>query len=144
MFGVAQNDAQLAAIVGHEINLQTEHAQKRISAQIAKDAGIRIVAFFLNVGGVEYGREIAAALGVGVDVGLLLPYSRNQEIEADALGLRTMASAGYDPQAAVALWEAMQAASQGRPPEFLATHPTPQSRIREIEQILTTPIGQDS
>ena len=139
MFDVAQNEAQLAAIVGHEIgHLSAEHAQKRMSAQIARNAGVRIVAFFLNIGGIEYGTEIAAALGLGVDVGLLLPYSRDQELEADALGLDTMAVAGFDPQQAVTLWQRMQQANQNRPPAFLATHPTPASRIREIEELLET------
>ena len=139
MFELVQNEAQLAAIVGHEIgHLEAEHAQKRISAQIARNAGIRIVSFFLNIGGVEYGAEIAAALGLGVDVGLLLPYSRDQEIEADALGLDTMASAGFNPEEAVILWQRMQTAQGNRPPAFLATHPTPASRIREIEEILET------
>lgn len=138
MFEVVRTEDQLAAIVGHEIgHLSAEHAQKRMSAQIAKNAGLRIVAFFLNLGDVQYAGEIAAALGLGVEVGLLLPYSRDQELEADALGLRTMSRAGFDPRQAVTLWERMQAASKNRPPAFLATHPTPASRIREIEQILT-------
>ncbi len=139
MFDVAASEDQLAAIIGHEIgHLSAEHAQKRMSAQIAKNAGLRIVAFFLDLGDVQYADEIAAALGLGVEVGLLLPYSREQEIEADALGLRTMDRAGYDPRQAVTLWERMQAVSGPRQPAFLATHPTPRSRIREIEQILTT------
>lgn len=139
MFDVVQNEAQLAAIVGHEIgHLEAEHAQKRMSAQIARNAGVRIVSFFLNIGGVEYGAEIAAALGLGLDYGLLLPYSRDHEIEADALGLSTMADAGFNPREAVTLWQRMQAAQGDRPPAFLATHPTPTSRIREIEAILET------
>jgi predicted Zn-dependent protease len=139
MFDVAQTEDQLAAIVGHEIgHLSAEHAQKRMSAQIAKNAGLRIVAFFLDFGDVQYAREIAAALGLGVEVGLLLPYSRDQELEADEMGLRTMHRAGFDARQAITLWQRMQAASGNRQPAFLATHPTPASRIREIEQILTT------
>ena len=139
MFEVFQNDDQLAAIVGHEIgHLGAEHAQKRMSAQVAKNAGIRILAWVLNVGGVEYGNEIAAALGIGVEFGLLLPYNRDQELEADRLGLRTMAEAQYDPREAIALWQRMQAVSGNRGPEFLATHPTPDSRITQIEEILET------
>ncbi len=141
MFEIAQNEDQLAAIVGHEIgHLSAEHAQQRMSAQIAKNAGIRLVAFFLNLGEIEFAEEIAAAMGLGVEVGLLLPFSREQELEADAMGLRTMARAGFDARQAVTLWERMQAASRDRPPAFLATHPTPQSRIREIEEILVTSV----
>ncbi len=139
MFEVADTDDRLAAIVGHEIgHLSAEHAQERMSAEVARNAGLRIVAFFLNLGDIEFADEIAAAMGLGVEVGLMLPFSREQELEADELGLRRMADAGYDARQAVTLWERMQAASQGRAPAFLATHPTPQSRIREIEGILAT------
>lgn len=139
MFDVFGNEDQLAAIVGHEIgHLDAEHAQKRMSAQVAKSAGLRILAWVLNMGDVQYANEIAAALGLGVEVGLLLPYSRDQELEADRLGLETMALAEYDPRQAVDLWQRMQAAQGDRGPEFLATHPTPRSRIREIEEILET------
>ncbi|MBJ3761374.1 M48 family metallopeptidase [Maribius pontilimi] len=139
MFDVFANEDQLAAIVGHEIgHLGAEHAQKRMSAQVAKNAGIRLLAWILNVGDVQYANEIAAALGLGVEVGLLLPYSRDQELEADALGLQTMAAANYDPREAVSLWQRMQAAQGARGPEFLATHPAPDSRIRQIEDILQT------
>ncbi|QFU09840.1 TPR repeat-containing protein YfgC precursor [Rhodobacteraceae bacterium THAF1] len=137
MFDVIGSEDQLAAIVGHEIgHLQAEHPQERMSAQVATDTGISIVAFFLNLGGIEYSREIAAALGMGVQYGLLMPFNREQELEADALGLRLMDSAAYNPRQAVDLWQRMEAAGGARTPEFLATHPAPQNRIREIEAIL--------
>lgn len=139
MFSVMENEDQLAAIVGHEIgHLGAEHAQRRMSAQVAKNAGLRIVAWFLNMGEVQFAEEIAAALGLGVEVGLLLPYSRDQELEADRLGLVAMNEAGFDPREAVDLWQNMQAAGGDRGPAFLATHPTPTSRIAEIEGILET------
>lgn len=139
MFAVADSEAQLAAVIGHEIgHLDAEHAQKRMSAQVAKGIGMRLVAFFLDIGDVQYAREIAAVLGLGVEVGLLLPYNREQELEADALGLVTMDAAGFDPREAIALWQNMAQASGGRGPAFLATHPTPQSRIAEIEAMLRT------
>ncbi|WOI55484.1 M48 family metallopeptidase [Palleronia sp. LCG004] len=139
MFEVFANEDQLAAIVGHEIgHLGAEHAQARMSAQVAKNAGMRVVAWLLNMGDVQYAAEIAAALGLGVEVGLLLPYSRDQELEADRLGLETMQMARYDPREAVELWQRMQRAQGNRGPEFLATHPTPDSRIRQIEGILQT------
>ena len=139
MFEVVGSEDQLAAIVGHEIgHLEAQHPQERMSAQMATDTGLSILAFFLNLGGIEYSREIAAALGLGVQYGLLLPFNRDQELEADALGLRLMDSASYDPREAVDLWRRMEAAGGSRGPEFLATHPAPQSRIREIEEILTT------
>jgi predicted Zn-dependent protease len=90
----------------------------------------------LTLSEVEYAEEIGAALGLGVQYGLLLPYSRKQELEADRLGVELMHSAGFDARAAVTLWQAMDAANRGRPPEVLATHPAPRSRIREIEEML--------
>src|SRR5918998_1611597 len=79
MFRVAENDDQLAAVVGHEIgHLQAEHGRERMNAQVAKSWGLQIIALLLNLSGVNYGPEIAAALGLGVEYGLVLPYSRRQ------------------------------------------------------------------
>ncbi len=137
LFGVAANEAQLATIVGHEIgHLQAEHAQERMTAEITKQFGLRLIALLLEIGDVEYAAGIAAALGVGVQYGLVLPYSRSQELEADRLGLSTMAAAGFEAREAVALWRRMEQAGGPRPPEFLATHPAPQSRIEAIEAML--------
>lgn len=137
MFEVTQNADQMAAIVGHEIgHLEADHGHKRVNAQVAKQYSIRALAWLLNVGEVEYADEIAAALGIGVEVGLLLPYSRDQELEADRLGLILMDSAGFDPREAVPLWQRMEAAASRRAPEFLATHPAPASRIEAIEAML--------
>jgi predicted Zn-dependent protease len=97
---------------------------------------MRIVAFLLDIGDVRFAAEIAAALGLGVEFGLVLPYSRRQEIEADEIGLRIMAAAEYPPDEAVALWQRMDAAMGARSPGFLATHPAPESRIEAIEAIL--------
>ncbi len=77
-------------------------------------------------------------MALGANVGVLLPYSRKQESEADEVGLILMAKAGYDPQAAVGFWQRMVEGSKGKakPPEFLSTHPTDQRRINEIEQLI--------
>ncbi len=137
MFAVTANRDQLAAIVGHEIgHLQAEHGQERMSAQVAQGWFMRLVSLVLNLGDVQYAAEIAAALGLGMQYGLLMPYSRRQELEADRLGLFAMADAGYRPEEAVQLWRRMETATRGGPPEFLATHPAPASRIQEIEELL--------
>ncbi len=137
MLGLVSNADQLAAIVGHEIgHLAANHAQERMSAQVATDAGLRIIAQLLNLGDVEYAAEIAAALGIGAQVGLLLPYSRAHELEADAYGLKTMTSAGYAPREALELWRLMKDAAPRRGPSFLATHPAPADRIEAMEEIL--------
>jgi predicted Zn-dependent protease len=137
MFAVAGGPDELAAVVGHEIgHLEAEHAQARISAELVKSLGLRLVAFLLNQGDVQFANEIAAALGLGAEYGLVLPYSRRQELEADARGLELMAAAGYDPAAAVDLWRRMEEAGAGRLPGFLSTHPTPDARIEAIEAML--------
>lgn len=137
MFQVIGSADQLAAIVGHEIgHLQAEHGKERMNAQVAKEFGMRLISLLLQLGDVEYAVEIAAALGIGVEYGLVLPYSRNQELEADRLGLVTMAQAGFEPAEAVELWRRMEAAGGSRVPDFLATHPAPQARIRAIEEML--------
>lgn len=134
MFEVAETEDMLAAIVGHEIgHLAAEHSKERIEAQVATNAGLRLIAWFLNAGEVEYADEIAAALGLGVQVGLLLPYNRDQELEADEIGLETMAAAAFDPRQAVTLWRRMEEVAGRRGPEFLATHPAPRSRIQAIK-----------
>lgn len=137
MFRVVANEDQLAAIVGHEIgHLEAEHSQERMNAQLSADWGLSIVSYLLRLGGVEYAAEVAAALGLGVEYGLVLPYSRQHELEADKLGLVTMAAAGFAPEQAVDLWRRMEIAAGDRPPEFLATHPAPASRIEAIEEML--------
>lgn len=142
MFRVVDSADQLAAVVGHEIgHLQADHAQERMNAQVAKQWGLRLVALLLQIGDIEYAAEIAAALGLGVEYGLVLPYSRRQELEADRLGLVTMAAARFDPREAVDLWQRMEAVSGPRVPEFLATHPTPRSRIEAIEAMLPEVAG---
>ena len=137
MFRVAQNDDQLAAVIGHEIgHLQAEHGRERMNAQVAKDWGLWLVALLLNLSGINYGPEIAAALGLGVEYGLVLPYSRRHELEADRLGLQLMAKAGFRPEEAITLWQRMDAAGGSRLPQFLATHPAPEARIKAIREIL--------
>lgn len=136
MMRFAEDEAQLAAVIGHEIGHHlADHAQERLNAQVLKDFGINAVEFFLNIGDVQYAREIAAVLGLGVEVGLQLPYSRDHELEADRLGLGLMRQAGYDRQAAVALWQRMEA-QQGNGFAFLSTHPAPGDRAARLARII--------
>ncbi|TFL19181.1 M48 family metallopeptidase [Jannaschia formosa] len=133
MVRLAASEGELAAVIGHEIgHLDADHSRERMSAQKAGTGAMRLIAWLLNLGEIEYAEEIAGALGVGIEFGILRPYGRDQETEADLLGVTTMASAGYDPRAAIALWTKMGARS-GRGPEFLATHPSPRSRIEALE-----------
>lgn len=137
MFRVFANQDQLATVVGHEIgHLQADHSHERMNAQLSADWGLSILHYLMRLGGIEYAAEIGAALGLGVEYGLVLPYSRNHELEADRLGLITMAEAGYEPAEAVDFWRRMDTATAGRPPQFLATHPAPEARIEAIEAML--------
>jgi predicted Zn-dependent protease len=133
MFAIATDVNELAAVVGHEVgHNQAEHARERLSSAAATQTGVQILGAALQIGNIGYANEIAGLLGAGVQYGLILPYSRNQELEADSIGLINMAKAGYDPRAAIKLWQNMQAAGE-RAPEFLSTHPAPESRIAALE-----------
>lgn len=136
IFNYMENDAQLAAVVAHEIgHNMADHAAERMSTSTVTDLGIQAIGAALNAGNIGYANEIAALLGAGAQYGVLLPYSRDQELEADRLGLLLMAEAGYDPREALDFWANMSSAGP-RPPEFASTHPAPGSRIAQIESLL--------
>lgn len=137
MMRTTQNDAQLAAVIAHEIaHVEQDHSQERLNSQAATDLGVNLAGAALGAAGIGNPQAIAGLLGAGAQYGLLLPYSRNQELEADRLGLEYMARAGYDPRAALAFWEQMQAQDGERPPAFLSTHPAPEQRIEQLEAML--------
>ena len=136
LLGVANNGDQLAAVIGHEVgHVIADHPNERMSQQYATQGGLTALSAFLGGGGGGAGSQaIMSALGVGAQVGILLPFSRTQESEADTIGLELMARAGFDPRAAVQLWQNMAAASNGEEPsEFMSTHPSNQTRIQGLE-----------
>lgn len=134
MMRMARSDAQLAAVIGHEIaHVNARHPSERLSSQMATQAGIDIAGSLLGAGTGGDPRLIAGILGAGAQFGVLLPYSRSQELEADRLGLHMMAEAGYDPRASVELWQGMKSAAGGGPPTFLSTHPAPDDRIEQLQ-----------
>ena len=133
---VAETPAQLAAVVSHEIaHVRLEHANARMSATYATQAGLGLASVLLGSEG-ESRERILPLLGLGAQVGVLLPYTRSQESEADILGLEYMAAAGFDPEASVDLWRNMKEASSGEPPEFLSTQPSKGSRIQALQEHL--------
>ncbi|ADJ28125.1 peptidase M48 Ste24p [Nitrosococcus watsonii C-113] len=138
LLSVAENADQLAAVIGHEIgHVIAEHANARMSTQYATQAGLQLIQALAGVPGSATGQQLMALMGVGAQVGIILPFSRAQESEADILGLRYMAQAGFDPRQSIQLWRNMLAADGGRkPPEFLSTHPSEKARISELEQHL--------
>jgi predicted Zn-dependent protease len=131
---VTQDETGLAVVMGHEIaHAIAEHGNERMSQQLLQQVG----AVGLMVAMKEEPAETQAlwlgVYGVGTTVGIMLPYSRTHESEADHLGLIFMAMAGYDPHAAPEFWKRMAASKQGgSPPEFLSTHPSDQTRIKDI------------
>lgn len=135
---VVEGPDQLAAVIGHEMgHVLAEHSNARLSAKFATSAGLKLLAAFLGGGGGASAQRIMALLGLGAQVGLLLPYTRGQESEADIIGLRLMAAAGFNPHAAVELWRNMRAVGGGAPPEWLSTHPSSTSRIHHLQEYMS-------
>ncbi len=132
---ITRDEAGLAAVVGHEVgHAIARHGGERVSQQYATDGAIALAMAALSNRDPVTVQGIGALLGVGAKVGVILPFSRSQESEADHLGLIFMAKAGYPPSAARDLWVRMAEAAKGsRPPEFLSTHPAEATRIRQIE-----------
>ena len=135
---ICRNDAGVAVVMGHEVaHAIANHGGERMSQGLAQQLG----GVALNVALQEQPQmtqQLAmTAFGLGSNVGYILPHSRLQESEADEIGLIFMAMAGYDPSEAPEFWKRMQAQEQGaRPPEFLSTHPAPETRIRELEKLV--------
>jgi predicted Zn-dependent protease len=135
---VTRDDAGLAAVLGHEVSHAiARHGAERMTEQrfveIGQGLTVAGAQAALANGDPRAGQVVGAIFGAGASVGLLLPWSRAQESEADHLGLIYMAKAGYDPHAARELWVRMNQASQGKQLEFLSTHPLPATRITQIE-----------
>lgn len=135
---VAKNQDQLATVIGHEVaHVLARHGAERVSNQIAAQGGVQIAGAVLGASGDPSSplHGIAMqALGVGAGLGTMA-YGRSHESEADLYGLDLMAKAGFDPRESIPLWENMAAAAGGsRPPEFLSTHPNPETRIGDLRK----------
>jgi predicted Zn-dependent protease len=132
---VAGDETGLAVVLGHEIaHAIAKHGNERMSqGLLVQLGGIGLAAALGSQPGVAT-NVFLSAYGAGAQLGFLLPYSRVHESEADRIGLVLMAKAGYDPRQAIPFWERMNAKGGSRPPEFLSTHPAPESRIASIRQ----------
>ncbi len=127
--GLNATDAELAAVIGHEIaHALREHSRERISRAYAEQLALTGVA--VATGASDTTMALASQVSA---VTFTLPHSREQEAEADRIGLELMARAGFDPNASISLWQKMAKASGGGPPEFLSTHPASGSRIKDLE-----------
>jgi predicted Zn-dependent protease len=134
---ISQDENGLAVVMGHEVaHAIAKHGNERMSQGLLAQFGAIGLSLALAGNPGVTSDIFMQAYGAGAQVGFLLPYSRIQESEADHIGLILMAKAGYDPRGAVVLWQRMNAKGGARPPEFLSTHPAPESRIRNIESLI--------
>src|SRR5690606_28125966 len=131
---VARTPDQLATVVGHEMaHVTQEHANERVSQAFLAQGGLAAASAAMGRGGTDR-QLVLAALGLGTQIGILMPFGRTQETEADVIGLEYMARAGFDPRHAIDLWQNMESmAAGGDVPEFLSTHPSHERRIETLQ-----------
>ena len=134
ILNVTENQHQLAAIMGHEVGHVIEHhSNERLSAGKLSKIGMAVATVAVGASDVENKGLWMAGLGVGVQYGLIMPYSRSHESEADIVGQDLMARSGFNPEASIQLWQNMDKLSKGEAPaEFMSTHPSNQTRIKQL------------
>ena len=131
---VANSDAALATVLGHEMaHATSRHGAQRVLEQSLAQTAMTGVAVSLSDMDYNKQRAVMGALGAGAQFGVLMPFGRKQESEADHIGLIYMARAGYDPQESIRFWERMERSGSAQPPEFLSTHPSHGHRIAELQ-----------
>jgi metalloendopeptidase OMA1, mitochondrial len=135
---ITQNEAGLATVMGHEIaHAIARHGGERMTDQLAVQIGGMGLAALMKDKSPATRDVVLAAYGVGGQVGVLLPFGRSQESEADHIGLVYMARAGYDPREAIAFWQRMEKLGGGQaPPEWLSTHPSHGHRVEDLQKWL--------
>ena len=145
LFKYAVNQHQVATVMGHELaHVIAEHGNERVSDQLAAEAGLAIAAIALGTSSSMSDSEkalIVGGLGIGVQYGVILPFSRTHESEADLIGLDLMARSGFRPEESVKLWQNMSKAG-GQPPEFLSTHPSNVTRIKDLQERMPRAVSE--
>ncbi len=133
LIDLVDNQHQLAAVIGHEVgHVLARHSNERMSQKTAVNMGVQVVSA-VSAPTSALGQMAVSALGIGAQYGIILPFSRTHESEADIIGLDLMAKAGFDPRQSVNLWQKMGQASKGKSPaEFASTHPSHSTRIRDL------------
>ncbi|KGJ95819.1 M48 family metallopeptidase [Thalassotalea sp. ND16A] len=139
ILNVTENAGQLAAIIGHEVgHVIAQHSNERLSSTQLSQVGLVVAGATMAASDVDNKALILAGLGVGVQYGILMPYGRAHETEADIIGQKLMAVSGFDPRESVALWQNMAKQGKDAPPEFFSTHPSNQTRINGLSKNLAT------
>ncbi len=129
-----KDETGLAVVVGHEVaHALARHGAERMSTGLLTDLAGKTAGIVFGGGNPQMEKQVEQAFGIGSNVGIMLPFSRHQESEADEIGLFTMAKAGYDPRQAIEFWQRMEQSNNGKPPEFLSTHPSDETRVKRIE-----------
>jgi len=137
ILNVTENQDQLAAIMGHEVGHVLEHhSNERLSANKLSNVGLAVAAIAIGASEVDNKGLWVAGLGIGVQYGVIMPYSRSHESEADIVGQDLMARSGFSPEASVQLWKNMSKLSKEAPPEFMSTHPSNETRIKQLNKHL--------
>ena len=137
LLAVTEDEDGLAVVMGHEVaHALAHHGSERMSTGMILQFGMLGASWSMRDLDPEDRDGILLALGVGANVGVMLPFSRSHESEADEIGLMLTANAGYNPQASIGLWQRMGSLSQGSPPEFLSTHPNPGTRIERLQALM--------
>jgi predicted Zn-dependent protease len=130
-----RDETGLAVVMGHEIaHAVAGHGRERASHQLVQQGGGYLASVLSDES--EMHEAIMQVYGLGTHIGGILPFSRMHESEADRMGLIFMAMAGYDPQASIEFWQRMAASGSGAPPQFLSTHPSDETRIRQLREYL--------
>lgn len=134
IYPVVRDEAGMAFVMGHEVaHALLHHSAERMSEQMVAQGVTALVHASVHVADPRHEAIVMSALGVATQYGVLLPYSRKHEAEADRVGLELMAKAGYDPHASVEVWKRMASLSPNQPPVWLSTHPSHESRIADME-----------
>ena len=134
---LVSSDDELAVVVGHEVaHAVAKHSNERMSQQIVAQYGGAILNAAVSNKSAAVQQVAGTVYGLGAQYGVMLPFSRKHETEADYMGLVLMTMAGYNPDVAVGFWQKMSAGSSGKVPEFMSTHPSDATRIADIEKAL--------
>lgn len=139
ILNVTENQDQLGAIIGHEVGHVIEHhSNERLSANKLQNMGMAAATAAVGLSDVENKGLWMAGLGLGLQYGVIMPYSRAHESEADIVGQDLMARSGFEPNASIKLWQNMAKLSKGAPAEFMSTHPSNQTRINQLTEHLAS------